>query len=148
MKSTTWILFADASNARLYQSQAPKRELTPLRELSHPASRAKEMDLVSDQPGRVRQSRSATRSALESTRHKKIEADRFARELADALEQGLAEDAYARLILVAPPEFLGRLRRQLSERVSGRIVAEVKRDYLHLEPRELRERLKDQLEAP
>ena len=59
----TWILFADASNARLYQSQAPAHDLSLLRELSHPESRAKEMDLVSDQPGRVRQSRSSARPA-------------------------------------------------------------------------------------
>jgi protein required for attachment to host cells len=147
MSLPTWILFADASNARLYQSQAPARELTLLRELSHPESRAKEMDLVSDQPGRVRQSRTAARPALEYTPHKKVEADRFARQLADALERGLDEGAYDRLILVAPPESLGRLRHKLSERVSARIVAEVEKDYLHLEPRELRERLRKQLQA-
>jgi protein required for attachment to host cells len=144
----TWILFADASNARLYQSQAPAHDLSLLRELSHPESRAKEMDLVSDQPGRVRQSRSSARPALEYTPHRKVEADRFARQLADVLERGLDEGAYDRLILVAAPESLGRLRRQLSERVSARIVAEVEKDYLHLEPRELRERLREQLEAP
>jgi protein required for attachment to host cells len=147
MNLPSWILFADASNARLYQSQGRARKLTLLRELSHPESRAREMDLVSDQPGRVKQSRSAARPAMESTPHKKVEADRFARELADALERGLDEGAYDRLILVAPPEFLGRLRRQLGERVSARIVAEVEKDYLHLEPRELRERLQEQLEA-
>src|ERR1700738_1149742 len=98
----TWILFADASNARLYQSQAPGRDLSLLRELSHPESRAKGMGLGTDPPGRGR-------------------------------EGGTS----CRLILVAAPESLGRLRRQLSERVSARIVAEVEKDYLHLEPREL-----------
>src|ERR1700730_19016888 len=132
----TWILFADASNARLYQSQARGRDLSLWRELSHPESRAKEMDLVTDQPGRVRQSRSPARPALEYTPHKKIEADRCARQLADALERGLDEGAYDRLILVAAPESLGRLRRQLSERVSARLVDDVEQDYLHIEPRE------------
>jgi protein required for attachment to host cells len=147
MSLPTWILLADAANARLYQARAPARELTLLRELSHPESRAKEMDLVSDRPGRVRQSRTAARPALEYTPHKQVEADRFARQLADALERGLDEGAYDRLILVAPPESLGRLRHKLSERVSARIVAEVEKDYLHLEPRELRERLQEQLQA-
>src|ERR1700738_1870001 len=138
----TWILFADASHARLYQSQAPGHELSPLRELSHPESRAKEVDLVSDQPGRMRQSRSSARPAMEYTPHRKAEADRFARQLADLVARGLDEWAYDRLSLVAAPEFLGRLRRHLSERVSARVVAEVEKDYLHLEPRELRERLR------
>jgi protein required for attachment to host cells len=147
MNLPTWILFADASSARLYQSQAPARELTLLRELSHPESRAREMDLVSDQPGRVKQSRSAARPAMESTPHKKVEADRFARELVETLERGLDDGAYERLILVAPPETLGRLRHHLRERVSARVVAEVEKDYLHLQPRELRERLQEQLSA-
>jgi protein required for attachment to host cells len=147
MNLATWILFADASNARLYQSQVPPRELTLLRELSHPESRAKEMDLVSDQPGRVKQSRAAARPALEYPQHKKVEADRFARQLVELLERGFDDGAYERLILVAGPETLGRLRRHLSERVSSRVVAEVEKDYLHLEPRELRERLQEQLAA-
>src|ERR1700682_4046901 len=106
MNLPTWILFADASSARLYQSQAPARELTLLRELSHPERRAKEMDLVSHQPRRVKQSRAAARPALEYPQHKKVEADRFARQLVGLLERGLDDGAYERLILGAGTEEL------------------------------------------
>jgi len=40
------------------------------------------------------------------------------------------------------------LRTELSERVRGRIAALVDKDYLHLDQRQARERLEEQLQAP
>jgi protein required for attachment to host cells len=56
--------------------------------------------------------------------------------------------ADGRLILVAPPGFLGVLRSELSDRVRGRIAALVEKDYLHLDPLQARERLEEQVQAP
>jgi len=76
-----------------------------------------------------------------------VEVKKFARQLAKALEDGLSKSAYERLILVAPPGFLGVLRSELSDRVRGRIAALVDKDYLHLDQRQARERLEAQLHA-
>ncbi len=141
----TWILLADAVSARLYESRGGRSDWALLREFSHPESRALEQDLVSDKPGRVKQS-TGKRAALEPrTRRHKVEMDKFARELAKALEALVDAAAPDRIVLVTPPTFLGLLRGHLAPRVEARIASVVEKDYLHLEPPELKERLHEQL---
>src|SRR5215469_8765133 len=113
---TTFILVADAAQARLYSWQKGG-SLAAVREYSHPEGRAHESELGSDKPGRTRQS-SGSRAALEphTPRHK-VEMEKFARELAGTLEK--SADAAERVVLVAGPAFLGVLREQLSARVQA-----------------------------
>jgi protein required for attachment to host cells len=141
----TWIVLADASSARMYAPQANGRDWTLTAELGHPQGRAKESELGRDRPGRVKQS-AGGRSAMEPpTPRKKVEMEKFARQIAQALDDALVRKAYDRLVLVAPPAFVGLLRGTLTERVTQRISATLEKDYLHLDPPELRERLREQL---
>ena len=73
--------------------------------------------------------------------------EKFARQIAKTLDDALVRKAYDRLVLAAPPEFLGVLCGVLSERVEGGIASTIEKDYLHLDPPEARERLEQQLEA-
>ena len=147
MDTRTWIVLADAATARLYEPQAGRRDWKVIAELTHPQSRAKESELGRDKPGRVKQS-AGSRAAMEPpTPRKKVEMEKFARQLAKALDDALVRKAYDRLVLVAPPEFLGILRATLPERVEARVAASVEKDYLHLDPPSVRERLEQQLEA-
>jgi protein required for attachment to host cells len=142
----TWILLADAGTARLYQTNKGISDWTVVREFSHPESRQHAAELVSDKPGRVRQTASGARAALEPhTPLKKKEVEKFARELAAALEEGLNKEAFERLILVTPPAFLGVLRELLHHSVRERITHTVEKDYLHMDAPELKERLQKQL---
>ena len=148
MKTRTWIVLADDASARVYQASGPHGSWALVTELQHAESRAKDSELGTDKPGRVKQSK-GYRSAMEPpTPRKKVEVMKFARQVAKALEDGLRKEAYQRLILAAPPGFLGMLRGELSERVRGRIAALVDKDYLHLDERQARERLEEQLQAP
>jgi len=141
----TWVVLADAASAKLYESKAGEREWKLVTELSHPEGRAKESELVSDKPGRVQQS-SGGKSAMEPpTPRKKVEVDRFAREVARKLDDAAAQGSYERLILVAAPAFLGALRKHLPDRVQKHVAATVEKDYLHLDPREVRERIGEQI---
>ncbi len=147
MDTRTWIVLADAASARMYAPQANVRDWTLAAELSHPQSRARESELGRDKPGRVKQS-AGGRSAMERpTPRKKVEMEKFARQIAEALDDALVRKAYERLVLVAPPAFLGVLRGMLAERVAQRISATIEKDYLHLDPPELRERVREQLGA-
>jgi protein required for attachment to host cells len=144
VNNQTWILLADSASARLYQTDEHLRDWAVVREFNHPEGRAKESELVSDKPGRVQQSR-GYRSAMEPpTPRKKVEAERFARLLADVLDQGVVSGAYQRLIVVAAPPFLGELRSALSDRVSDRALV-IDKDYLHLDPPQVKQRLQEQL---
>src|SRR5262245_52884122 len=128
--SPTWILVAGASQARLFKYDGFKTPIQPLREWEHPQSRARNQDLASDRPGRVTQSHAGphpgkgSKSGMEAElTPKKVEHERFARELAAELDKIAAEDTMARFVLVANPEFLGQLRQVESEQVRKHTVA-------------------------
>jgi len=143
----TWIVLADAASARLYVSGEHPGDWTLLRELEHPESRMRPSELLSDKPGRVKQS-TGSRAALEPpTPRKKVEAERFARELAEALAEGVASGSYERLVLVTPPAFLGILRDKLPPRVAECVSDVIEKDYLHLDQSTLKKRLAKELEA-
>jgi len=143
----TWILLADAASARLYLSGERPGDWTLLREIEHPESRMRASELLSDKPGRVKQS-TGSRAALEPhTPRKKVEAERFARQLAQVLDEGVVSGACERLVLVTPPAFLGVLRDKVPPRVAARVSDVIEKDYLHLDQPTLKKRLERELEA-
>ncbi len=151
-----FLLVADASRARLFrQSTDGRYEL--LESFDHGESRARARDLVADATGRkpigpsVGSRYGARAVALgfgrpgvaPTTEPKEVEAQKFARELADALEVWL--DAESRLVLAAPPHFLGLLRATLSGPIAKRVELTLDKDLTQLDPRELRERVRGAL---
>jgi protein required for attachment to host cells len=139
----TWILVCDASRARLFQRLSALADWKLIEELEHPQSRAKNHDLVTDRGGRHQNNHGVTYStAMEAhTQPKAAEAEHFARELAGRLERGLKEGFYSRLVLVAPPHFLGLLREALPHRVAGHVELSLAKDLTHIAPRELAARI-------
>jgi len=147
MDARTWIVLADAATARIYEPRADRRGWRLVAERTHPESRAKESELRTDKPGRVKQS-AGYRVAMEpSTPRKEVEAEKFAREIAKTLDEALLAKAYDRVVLVAAPAFLGLLREILPDRVQRHVADVVEKDYLHLDSREVHERLQHQLDA-
>jgi protein required for attachment to host cells len=76
---------------------------------------------------------------------KEAEAKHFAHELAASLEQAFGRNAYSRLVLVAPPHFLGMLRGCLSASVTKAVVATLDKDLTQINERELPDRVRDVL---
>ena len=127
-----WILVANSSRARLFSTEKVNAPWNLEQELEHPESRAKNMDLVSDKPGRQQQSASGgtNRPAMsERTEPKEAQAELFARELADVLEKGWQQGHCESIVLVAPPHFLGLLRGALSGQCDKRVHHSVVKDY-------------------
>jgi protein required for attachment to host cells len=147
-----WVLLSDSTRARILTVAGPEQPLVEQLALIHPASRARESEIYSDRPGRVAQAHvgphpgHGSRSAMEpGTSAKEVEHQRFARQVAEELQQGSNEHAYARLVVVSSPAFLGLLRKELSPQVSQRISVTLDKDYTHLALNELEERLKEHL---
>ncbi len=144
-----WILISDASRARLYSVASEHRPLVLHKEFEHAASRARELDLVTDKPGRTNQSMGSgghpghgSRSSMEpGTSAKAMEHDRFARSLAEELNLEFNRNSYARLLIAANPEFLGLLREHLSEPVKRNLAGSLNKDYTSLGDKELEEHL-------
>ncbi len=134
-----WIVVADASRARILAVNDKADGLLLESELEHPASRARASELTTDLPGRVKQSFGAGHRPAMSDRTdpKEVEAETFARQLAEALEQGCNHNRYERLTLVAPPHFLGLLRAAINAQVAKRVALTIDKDYTNLPIRDL-----------
>src|SRR5260370_21568077 len=89
----TWVVVCDASRARLFRL-GPQRQWQVIRGLEHPERRAKGRDILTDPPGREKQSASPDRPPMEPTKPTHdLESERFAHEIAKALEKGLGWNA-------------------------------------------------------
>lgn len=123
-----WIAVADSGKARIFSRAKKFSKLEEIETLVHPESRLKGVDLVTDRPGQVHESHAYGESPNEATRPKELEAQRFAREIADRLERGRKKGEYRHLVLVAAPRFLGRLRNCLDAETREHVAAEVDKD--------------------
>lgn len=139
--STTWILVANASMAKLYANHGIKKGLELIKEFSHPESREKGSNLVSDRPGHNPGTGNGHGSFVPPSSPKEVEAGRFAQELACAVEEGRVGNIYDRLILVASKPFSGILNTEISQHVKQRISDVVEKDYTKMTPQKISEQL-------
>jgi protein required for attachment to host cells len=108
-----------------------------IKEFEHPDSRVKGSELMADDRGRTRpRSKKSVRGAAVArpTPPREVEARKFSRELADFLRLGRAHNQYRKLILVAPPQFLGLLRDAIDGPVALSIEATVAKNFCGQHP--------------
>ena len=138
---TTWLIAADDSRGLLYQAE--EIGVRHLRSFDNPGGRAKGTDLETDDRGRraPRGMDLARRGATESPPPEEKEADDFSREVAEFLRLAHHRGEFDRLVIVAPPRFLGRLRRDLHGDVRDATQEVVSKDWTTLPTPELEARL-------
>lgn len=139
--STTWILVSNASTGKLFRNTGPNKGVELVREFAHPQSREKNGDLVSDRPGRNPGAGNGHGSFVPATLPKEHEAEVFALELARELESGRVSQQYSRLVLVAPPAFMGLLNQHLSHAVKALVSDTLEKDYTRATDKELTQHL-------
>lgn len=138
---STWILVADGARARIL-AEDPAGDLAEVRCFSNPEGRAHGRDLTTEGPPTVHESVGNSRHAIEPHTTARAKAsDRFARELGDELRRGRNERLFERLVIVAPPRFLGCLHRALDPALRASIAEELPLDLTRLKPAELHARL-------
>lgn len=141
-----WVIAADSTACRIFSAGAPAGPLQEIEVLSHPEGRLREQDLVSDRPGRTFDSKGAGRHAKEvELGPKKHEAIVFAGRIAERLEAGRVRNAFDKLALVAPPEFLGLLRDKLSPQLRALVLHEVDKNLSRMDAAAIRVRLPERL---
>lgn len=133
--SVTWIMVANASQAKLFANHGPRKGLQFIKELVHPESREKTSDLVSDRSG----SHTGTGHGafVQATDPKHHEAERFALEVSRELDDGRLKNAYDRLILVASAPFMGLVNSRLPEPVRSKLSESIDKDYTRLPIKDL-----------
>jgi protein required for attachment to host cells len=132
----TLVVIAESSRARILSLEG--NALTEIEDLAHEASRAHSRDLGSDQPGRSFDSAGGARHAMgkESDPHDQ-ESLHFAQQIAKRLEVARNEGQCSAFMIAAPPEFLGKLRKELSEQTAKLVVKEIAKSLLHKSEEEL-----------
>lgn len=138
----TWVLVANASEARIFGTEKIGNPMECMKEFNHPESRDKGMDLTSDRPGHYQSKGTGHGAFVESTDPKEYEAERFAAELAKELENGRTNNAYRKLVVVAAPHFHGLINSQLDEHTRAMVVNDIQKDFTDCDVNELPERLK------
>ena len=145
----TWIVSANAGRARFFAQAGATAALEEINDMVSPAARQRESDLETDDLGQ----RSASKS-----RHNvgqptqpsgyqpnqtplQHEAELFARDVAGFLIQAHNQGRFRKLCLVASPEFLGVLRKQVDPKLGTTVALEINKDYTHYSPAELKERI-------
>jgi protein required for attachment to host cells len=126
-----WIISANSSSARVYEVLS-RNTIKPKYTLEHVQSRMKSESLVTDRPGQR-----APHSFTESANPKEVEANRFAKHLADLIERARATNQFEQLVLVMPPEFLGLVSSHLTDLTKDLIRETHTKDYTKLPVQEL-----------
>lgn len=149
-----WIVVANGSRARVLEAADAEAgaaaRFAHVADLVHPASRSKGSELASDAPGRVAGSGHGLGSAkfVPRTDPREREVDRFARELARLLDEGVADGRCAGIVLVASNPLLGELKSHLGEQARRALLRTVVADYTGLDDAALAARLAERAAGP
>ncbi len=147
MPNTTWVVVADSSRARIFKAESALGPLQELASLAHPAGRLHAQELTSDLPGRSFDSSGlGGRHAMEQNNDpKENEALKFARQIAEYLENGQSDNQFTRLVLVAAPKLLGYLRQSLSHPVVALVSQEIDKNLVQQSAEDIRRHLPERL---
>jgi protein required for attachment to host cells len=141
MDETTVALVADAARAQLFRVDDATGKWTPLEALTHPEGRMHDRDLKEARwIGNAGTKHGPNPEDEPHGRHR-LEAERFAKFVATELARRHDDRTFRRLVLVAPAEFLGLLRKELPKRVAESVVEELTRDLSKAPPDELARRI-------
>jgi len=146
MEAPTWILVADSSRARIFSMTDPDEMWTFVEEHDRPRARLRARELMADSGGRTAAPRTGMPAAMEPhTDPTEVEADKFARDLSDVLEHARTQHAWKRLVIAAPPKFLGKLRNALDEDTSKLVEKSFAKELTGLSDHDLFERMQELL---
>lgn len=123
--SKTWILVADASNARILERDEEDSSLSEVMFFSRPLAL----------PAKDKEASNKTTRPQDGAGHYFVDI------LALSLKLGLDSHRFDRIILVAPRKFLDLLTLHLNSKVFDAVVGEVARDLVDLSPKALQMQL-------
>lgn len=138
--ATTWIVAADASRARILQVLEREQRLVEVEDLLNPEGRLHEREVVRDAHPRFRGS-AGPGSDREEPATIAHEVEVFVRRIGEYLDKARTSHRYDRLHLIAPPKFLGQLRKELGKEVQKMVSQELPKDLSWLSAHDLERKL-------
>lgn len=107
-----WYLVADGARARLFQADGWNGDLEEIEEFTNETGRLRNQDLDRDKPGRSNKSGSR-RTAMDDGDSAEREEARFAKRLAEHVNEAFQDGDFDKLGIVAAPKALGNIREHL-----------------------------------
>jgi protein required for attachment to host cells len=143
-RARTWILVADGSRAKIFESSGMHQAFHEIEDMALSIDLPKSGELLADRPGRTFDSTGAGRHAKENPTdpHRHLKRD-FAVRVVDELRRAMLAERFDRLILVAPPAFLGDLRQELPKDLKAKVADEITSDLTNTPEQQLQAQLKD-----
>ncbi len=135
-----WVVVADARKARLLHSTSRYGDLSEFHQITHEDASKKGRDLDTDRPGRRHDEGTGHSSAMPADPVERAKND-FASDLANWLDARRAEDHFDALSLIAPPSFLGEVRKRCSAPLKASVIQEIDKTLVRHSPEEIREAL-------
>ncbi len=144
-----WVVVCDRARARIFSAHWPDMDACEeVETLVYPEGELHPRDAHSDAPGHMRGADLSRHEGEPVKDYQHLTADRFARSLAQRIEQGRLKNEFGRLVLVAPALFLGVLREALTVPASREVVAELAKELTHLDAPEISDRMRDLVSVP
>lgn len=142
--STQWIVVADRSRARIFETDRTFQELREVEDLLNPEGRFDDAQLRHDAKGRFygKGERFQAHTAEPRVSQRKHDEEKFSRDVMKRLTEACDAKRYDSLVMVAPPEFLGLLRQQLPERVGQHVTRQINSDISNYSTHQIGEYLK------
>lgn len=135
--TTTWIVAADASRARVLQV-ADRERLIEVENLLNPEGRLQNREVTSDASGRFPgKDRPGGHSSDDETHSVDHLDELFAKRVGEYLDKARNDHRYDELVLVAPPKFLGMMRRKLGKEVEKLVADDLPKDLSWFNAREI-----------
>jgi protein required for attachment to host cells len=131
----TWIVAADSARARVLQVADRKHDLVEVEDLVNPEGRMHDRELTTDANPRLHGP--GGNSAREEPSAVEHAVEMFSKRISDYLEKARTQHRYDRLVLVAPPKFLGKLRKSLGREVEKLVAGELDKELYRANAREL-----------
>lgn len=141
----TWVIIANTNSCRIFAYETNPKKLTLVEGLTHPDSKLRNVDLVSDGPGKYRSFTHIGSSFDPRETAHQNEINSFAREIASKLNAAKKKEDYKDLILIAQPHMIGLLHQHLDHHVMQCIKDNINKDYTKLSEKELFDKLNKSL---
>lgn len=149
--SNVWLMIINRAQGQIWKWDKDSKDLVSIKSWKFPEGKKKGSELVSDQPGRVFNSRTFSRGGHQTAtpRHsygnrekpQTYAAQKSVRAVCDWFEKNQQKEKVTELICVAEPKLMGIVQKRLKKNHGNPMIKKWERDFGWLEEKELRMRL-------
>ena len=132
IEAGSWVVVCDGRKALILENQGDAKFPNLRMRETHEHDDAKTSEQGTDRPGRVHDSTSPGRSAVEQTDWHDLAEQDFLKEVAGRLDEAIRNEETTALIIVAAPRALGVLRPAYSHGVKEALTAEIDKDMVNM----------------